>query len=507
MRAWIKSLLTPGAAAPRPADRARPGLEVLEGREVPTVVFQPKFNAETLVSSNPPAGSLNSALNSPPVYMIFLGTYWNTTQGSLDRQIMTADVQTILNSPYLSGLTEYGSDGRAVWGGSYTLGTSDPVFQMTEWTKRSVIDGVIDTPISGIPAPTATARPPIYVVVTPPNAAPGVNVPGAAGNNEQGLYPLSPFGQFPTLTHEVWTSTRFKGSSVDIDTFTQVFSHELVETISDPYGVGVALRTPANLPTSFGGTNLLVQIADGEPDGRRYGYRLGGVKVQPYWSVQNNAFIVPDGNRQNFFLSPNYNAAGTGFLGTYTLTVQGDQLGVTNDTITINQSNGSATATLNGESATFDQGQISKITADPKGGTNAVNVNGLPANVALDVTNSAAGHDTVTFGANGSLTNLSPAAGPINVSNTSGQTSLVVNDRNDTAWRTVTLTNGAVGVSGLPTINYQAGVNSLWVIAGRGHNTFYDYRTASSPVATIWANQFDMLANYAGAPLGYFPIF
>ena len=80
------------------------------------------------------------------------------------------------------------------------------------------------------------------------------------------------------------------------------------------------------------------QICDYEGD--LISYRLNnGVLVQPYWSQSNewitpagapadNAWLIPDGNRQTFFVDPTTN----------TLDIYGDQLGPNwNDTITIDQ--------------------------------------------------------------------------------------------------------------------------------------------------------------------------
>ena len=90
---------------------------------------------------------------------------------------------------------------------------------------------------------------------------------------------------------------------------------ELVETISDPNGDGIHVVTPSGLPASATGDD---QIGDNEPNAAgqpHYGYRLNGVEVQPYWSEQDQAYIVPDGRSQNFVLDPIWN--GANFTGNY----------------------------------------------------------------------------------------------------------------------------------------------------------------------------------------------
>src|SRR5262249_54005182 len=85
---------------------------------------------------------------------------------------------------------------------------------------------------------------------------------------------------------------------------------------------------------------LFGQIADGEPDGSRYTYRLNGVLVQPYWSASRQAFIVPDGSDTDFVLTPYWSGKGSNatFNRTYTLSVHGAALGYgTDDTFLIDQ--------------------------------------------------------------------------------------------------------------------------------------------------------------------------
>ncbi|MDB5306818.1 MAG: hypothetical protein JWO38_1020 [Gemmataceae bacterium] len=63
------------------------------------------------------------------------------------------------------------------------------------------------------------------------------------------------------------------------------------------------------------------------------------------------------------------------------------------------------------------------------------------------------GHDAVTVG-NGSL---SAIAGPVNVSNTSGTTSLTVNDSQDTAGRAIRVTGSTIDFGGPSPITYASG--------------------------------------------------
>jgi hypothetical protein len=82
-------------------------VEPLEDRIVPTIVFTPIFGPETV------AGSKNDGLQNPDVIYIFSGNYWNTAQGQQDETALLNSAKSIMSGPYLRGLTQYGSDGKA----------------------------------------------------------------------------------------------------------------------------------------------------------------------------------------------------------------------------------------------------------------------------------------------------------------------------------------------------------------------------------------------------------
>jgi hypothetical protein len=166
-------------------------LENLELRLVPTVVFDPVFPKESITSNTP-----YTVLNSPAIELIFWGSGWASTAGTAQAQKWAGDVQTILGTPYLTGLTEYGSDGRALFGSSW-IDSSDPPSgyqsggpgndangQSSQIDMQNEIQKVIDNPSTPIPPPINNAtitQAPIYVVIPDPahsNTNGGYNVPG-----------------------------------------------------------------------------------------------------------------------------------------------------------------------------------------------------------------------------------------------------------------------------------------------------------------------------------------
>src|SRR5262249_23142577 len=115
-------------ASARQRRNSRLHLEALEDRTVPTVVFNSAFGGDTIVwganwwgqsvgqTVTSPITNNPGALNDPTVYLIFWGKSW--TQATASKY--ANDAQTILQSNYLSGLKDYGSDGIATYGG-YTI--------------------------------------------------------------------------------------------------------------------------------------------------------------------------------------------------------------------------------------------------------------------------------------------------------------------------------------------------------------------------------------------------
>jgi hypothetical protein len=395
--------------------RTRPTLEALEDRFVPTVAFTPQLGNGTLPSVI--SNNQQQDLQNPPVVLIFDGSQWN----SQNEQPIISAVQSIISGPYLSKLTQYHASATAPWGGSWqttqqlTVSDGDGGHRPAAGTLQTFLQNEINA------NPGQAVKGALYVVITDPQDSNGAN--GAAygenyvtdANGNRAMY--------------VGTAPSFSGGLVAQDTFTTVFSHELAESMAQ----GVTVTDPGNT----GGGN---QIADNEPDNFAtnsfYDYRLNGNLVQAYWSQNDGAFVVPDGNTQKFTLNPLWSNGQ--FTGQYNLYVIGDQIpGNPNDQISLgqnpdpNQSNG-VQVTMNGQTVQFDNNTIQTVYVNTMSGQNTVQVSAVPANVTADILSwgGGASSDTVTVGANGSLSGIQ---GTVSVSNCNGQTTLDINDSAESA--------------------------------------------------------------------------
>jgi hypothetical protein len=381
---------------PRPGrdERARPRLEALEDRCVPTVLFSPVLAPDQLVPT-PNHDFHYQTLSSPSVYLIFWGTYW---QGhSQEVNAVRADAQTIMAGPYTNGLTRYGSDGRAVYATTYVDTSSSPpagydpgngnardvngntsLFDL----QTEVARAITNRSVSGVlpPPPNGDA---IYVVVAPSSNG------NRSYNDHSGSYAGAPLSVI---------SLAFDGNRDDTSA---VFGHELIEAMSDPNAFGV------HVVTANGSTDQICDVEPGE-----YWYRLGGpggVLVPSYWHnaiSSTGAFIlgagdciVPDGNAQQLTLqaapgSWTHDSQGWHFNrhGPFHLTIQGDQPGAyyNDHTVALTATPAGLEVVLNGERFLFAAGTIDGISVDlgnPNwGGTSTMTVDDTVDATAHNVT-------------------------------------------------------------------------------------------------------------------------
>jgi hypothetical protein len=163
---------------------------------------------------------------------------------------------------------------------------------------------------------------------------------------------------------------------------------------------------------------------------------FSGINVDPndgtFWVA--NEYSRPGTNGHatevaNFAMNRQYfNVAGG------QLQIYGDQLGANyNDYIAIDVNpRGGVYATLNGEVASFDPGQINSIVVYPGGGSNTVTVYNthVPMNIV------GAGSDTVNLGSAGSVQGITAT---VNIENPSNYNTITIDDSADPNPQTVTI--------------------------------------------------------------------
>jgi hypothetical protein len=452
-------------------------LEQLEDRVVPTVVFEPAVGpdsifwrstdggqpAGTVITAPIPQGGNPDVLNSETVYLIFWGTGWTTQRANA----MASAAETICNSDFFSQLSDYGSDGKVTYSGFYTIDSSSNPTASSSITTE--IQKELQNEAFPLPGGGSVLNSPIYAVVE--------SFGGAGFNDPKGTY-TPPNSSTSLPFNEVLIGAN---SYDDVDGFSDLFSHEVAERMSDGTGNGIGMNAP-NAHTDNEYQNA--QISDNEPDNGNYTARINGsVLVQAYWSIKDGGFVIPDpAGAPTVQLNPVWNGLGTNspsFTGTYNMTVDGHD----NETITIQSSPDNANY--------IEVWQSSISTTEPvftglwstligrtilihAGSNDKVDVRNLPANVTLEIESDYADTINVSPG-----TDQTTILGTIDVLNGGATTAtLNINDSADSK---------AVG----RTVTFGAGPNGLDQITTSGLGTiYYDYGTQFKPEITVTGSQF-----------------
>jgi acrosin len=441
---WKKRNNRAAMSASRPSGpaakkhRARLEVEPLEDRTVPSILFTPQNGAENVTLGS--GSTLGTVSWGVPLYTIYWGSYWATSAGSAyASSIQNSLNASYYNSPYLDGLHQYNINYRAGVPGGGTVSVfdySDPANGFSDGDLQNVIRNAIHN--LGLPEADTYLNEGIYFVMTPP----GIN---SSDPKASGYHQVTSDG-----SHEVvyaWIGTG--GGSLDRATL--LFSHELVEAMSDPRLNGWTIDP---LPTQ----PLRSEICDNEA--QQYRYRLNGYLVQAYWSKADGAYLVSDGNTQNFIVN------------NHQLIINGDQLGPDyNDVITIDvNAAGGVSVTLNGEVASFDKGKITSIAVNTGGGQDSVYVNNEAAGVPLTITNSVNGA-YVHLGSGGSMQGIQ---GPVTINNYNHLTWLELDDSGDATGRSVTVNGTSVSGLAPATVSFNPGaLYYLTIHGGTGGNAFY----------------------------------
>jgi hypothetical protein len=346
-------------------------------------MFRPVFGNE--VSDN------NGAqLQGPNVYPIFWGTWWLY---HVDYSAQISDAfSKIAQSQYLSGITQYGTDGLAQVMPGYTDFSNDdnlPATMSPGYNNPASleIEHVLYDLSGTLPLPDDPQNPnrPIYVVLTPPSV-PG---DGVNGFNQPGIHKVVDLD----LREEIWVT------SASLDSATQAFSHELVEAMTDPFGpvFGETVKAGGSFPAQSGAGSAGIQIADNEPN-NSYVDRVDGPTgplVQAYWSDWDNQYILPDGNSLVMQINPNpWTGSPPRFAGG-TLVINAKQSGIPAgfvgkqsielDTVTMPTGQQGMEVSMDGQSFDFEPGQLTDIEINAANDSETIAVNGTLTGVPVNI--------------------------------------------------------------------------------------------------------------------------
>ena len=207
-------------------------------------------------------------LGGAMLYVIFWGSQWSDDPGpNPSLSDIVDDMQGIMSGAYLDATVQYGVGSQpgiplAQIAAVYIENRALPLHHF------SIVDINYEAWLSMTDGPVPTDTETVVCVIMPPGATPIENYDGEHDHSLQpDLYWV------PTM----WVKYNDRG------TMSALFSHELVETLTDPDGDGIQLK-----PTSSTDWHEIADVCQG------LDYQsLNGVMVASYWSAADSACIVP----------------------------------------------------------------------------------------------------------------------------------------------------------------------------------------------------------------------
>jgi hypothetical protein len=215
-------------------------------------------------------------LTNVEVAAIFWGSDWSSTSSppSPSPDTYYQAFTGIVTGPYMTGLRQYRGIGPGTMLGKFVNDASDPANGYSDNDIVKMLTSFFQNNPS-VPAPVA-GHERLYAVVTPPNLDNGLN---ALGEHQSFTYNGA-------TAYYCWIDSIGGLTDSSSDGVINTFSHELVETCSDPLGTAI------NTSGGDGGD----EIGDACNDEFAI-VEMNGVNcnVQCYWSAADNACIIPLG--------------------------------------------------------------------------------------------------------------------------------------------------------------------------------------------------------------------
>ena len=201
------------------------------------------------------------------VQLIFWGAAWNDPSNSPSAAQVTGAVASILSGPYMNKVGQYGA-GAGTLAGSWILSAPEPNNPFGDSDVGDMAWSLIDD--GHFPEPDDGGENQLLVFVMPPGVqSNGTNIGEHTTAHDTDLFDGDdqPFA---------WVT-----NDGTLDTVTQIFSHELVEAVSDPAGDAWQVD-----PRNSSSWNEIGDVCKTVAN-------LNGVAVQSYFSASDGACVIP----------------------------------------------------------------------------------------------------------------------------------------------------------------------------------------------------------------------
>ncbi len=230
--------------------------------------------ADTDVVNTKLAGPTNKIVNDgggrrmggARVHVVFWGDQWLSVPApNPSLEDVLSDIESILGGPYLDAVAQYNvtnaPGGFAILADAWIERRGTPDYEFT------MVDVNYEAWLLMTSGPIDDGTDSVVCIVMPPGATPREAINGQHSRSLQ-----------PNLN---WVPTMW----VKFDSrpkMSTTFSHELVETITDPDGDGIQIE-----PTGIVYWNEVADVCENIPG------VLNGVTVISYWSAQDNSCVIP----------------------------------------------------------------------------------------------------------------------------------------------------------------------------------------------------------------------
>lgn len=213
-------------------------------------------------------------LRNAVINLIFWGDAWQATpppSPSLGQVV--SDAASILAGPYQVRVAQYGATAARLG----TVFVSVPGFNPPRNFQTSDVQRLVTDAIDGgaLPEPDEETTDVLHCVFMPPGTVPPPNLGGLHTYADWTDYDFPFDFDIGQRSHVAWVGFG------DRAFVSSVFSHELVESLTDPEGDGVQVN-----PTNSTNWNEIGDVCSSRG-------HVNGVTVQSYWSQQDEACVIP----------------------------------------------------------------------------------------------------------------------------------------------------------------------------------------------------------------------
>ncbi len=238
------------------------------------LVVQKFNNARDSPPNTTVADGGGKKLRGATVDLIFWGDAWNANpppNPSLAQVV--SDAASILSGPYQTRISQYGASPARLGSIFVSVPGNNPPANYTTADVSNLITNAIEG--GALPEPDEETNDVLHCVFMPPGTTPPPNVGGLHTYASYSDYDFPFDFDVNDRSHMAWVA--FGGRAF----ISAVFSHEVVEALSDPEGDGIQVNpTNANAWNEIGDACSSTGL-------------VNGVTVQSYWSQVDKACVIP----------------------------------------------------------------------------------------------------------------------------------------------------------------------------------------------------------------------